>query len=667
MDWQLVKAMAVVAFVVFAITLYIVNNIDKKDKSKINTRFRKQKNNKVLDFVYLFLNSIPPVRGYIAKIRRRYEILYPGKQKEILKRTMQTICLSWGLCAFAIWFILRTSLNLNNSLVAIICALVINTEVIGFLLAFTEIKLLEDIMLFVSNVRHNYYINRMVDDAILLSMEGVSYEMKVHINKLYDIAMSTNLKEDVANYNATVNNKYLKMFLSLCTSVIEYGDKKVNGQLLFAANLENLKKEIDIEVLKQKKLRFLFSGLTFATVGVILPIDAIKNYGVSMMAQMDSFYSGGMGIVYVITTLLITVFIYLLNNRLKESRCINLNNYGYLKRIENIRIVKRALDNYVEKHYGKMQVLKETLKRIGDNISPRQLLLQRILLSVGVFFLSVGFVFYIHENNKINITTKAESMPALAAVVNSSQQKTINEAILQYVNIYKEEEGVTEAGIFNKVNEEGIIYNSKVGETIAKEVASRIFLYQKEFFKWYELIICFGIAVVAFQMPYWMILYRKRVLQMNMEDEVTQFNSIIYMMMFNSHITVKDLLEELELFAVVFKRTLQECINDYSGGDIEALERMKEREGFLPFKRLVDNLIRCDSISIDKAFDEISSDRENYHAKRKQENEISIQRRIDIAKPLSFIPTILVLAYLVLPLIIASMNELKSFSDMMNM
>ena len=236
------------------------------------------------------------------------------------------------------------------------------------------------------------------------------------------------------------------------------------------------------------------------------------------------------------------------------------------------------------------------------------------------------------------------------------------ETILRYVDKYKNDK-VSSEKIQMELTDENLFYNTKINENISKEIVIRISKYQTEFFKWYEMAISFGIAFMAFFIPYWMILYKKKVLRLSMEDEVNQFNSIIYMMMYIDHMTVKDLLEQMELFAVVFKQSLQECINDYNTGDVEALTRMKEREAYGPFLRLTDNLIRCDMISIDKAFDEISSDRENYHDRRKQENEISVQRRADIAKLLSFVPAVLVTIYLLLPLLFASLKELNNFKE----
>lgn len=662
---QMFLLMGIALAIVLPVVIYIIHVIDRKDKIKNNIGASlaiKGSKYSILLKLYSFVKVFALTKSYIYKINLRYEMLYPGDPKEIGKKTMQTTLITWFTCIVSIVLLFINKLNFNNLCVGTILVYVINQEIIGFMVKSTEIRLLEEMLVFISNIRHNYYINRMVDDAILLSLDGLSYEMRVHANTIYEIVTSNNLKEDVINYNATIHNKYFKMLLSLCTGVLEFTDKKVKGQYLFAANLENLKKEINIEILKQKKLRYLFSGVTFVGIAVIVPIDAIKKFAVSMMPELDSFYSGRSGLIYVVVTLITAFVVYVLNNHLKETKQTYPKDYRYLKKIEENKYISRALHNYSEKHYGKMEQLRETLNRIGETISPKQLLLQRMMASILTFVLSITFVMFIHENNKKNITEKVTELSSLTTITNLNQEEIMKDAILEQVKILKDEEGITTEQVFNDLVNNNVFYNSKINEAIAEEVVCRVEEYQNEYFKWYELIICFATSFTSFYIPYWIILFKKKVLLMNMEDEVNQFNSIIYMMMFIEHITVRDILEELELFSVVFKQSIQECINDYNSGELEALTALKEKEKYIPFKRIIDNLIRCDAMSIDKAFDEISSDRESYHDRRKQENEISVQKRADIAKPLSWIPTGLVMIYLTLPLLMASLNELQEFS-----
>jgi hypothetical protein len=267
--------------------------------------------------------------------------------------------------------------------------------------------------------------------------------------------------------------------------------------------------------------------------------------------------------------------------------------------------------------------------------------------------------------NRNNITNKVNDLPEKIVSANNLQTQLIKETILKYVDENKDKEVANKEFLLNQINKEGVFYNTRINEGIIEEVIKKITLYKNEYFKWYELLICLALSLFAYYVPFLMVIYKLRIMKYSMEDEVNQLNSIIYMLMYNEHITVKDLLEEIELFSVIFKKSIQECINEYNSGEIEALNKLKEKESFGPFIRMVDNFIRCDAMPIYKAFDEIASDRDNYHERRKLENEISIQKRADNAQLLSYIPAVFVIIYLTLPLVMACMKELDTFREMM--
>lgn len=665
MDIKLLLTMVISLVVVLPVVAYIVNSIDKKDKTKDNisaSMYMRNSQSNLIYSLYLIFKNFPLTRGYINKISRRYEIICPIDARKIADKTMTTVLITFMLCCAEIYLFFLMKPNLHNAVLVIYLVFVINIEVMNYYIGRAEIKLLENIEQFISDVGHNYFINRLVDDAILLSLEGQSREMKIHANRLYEVITSTNLKDDVIHYNATMHNKYLKMFLSLCASVIEYNDKKINGQMLFTANLMHLKKEINIEILKLRKLSHVFAGSVFVTIAVCAPIDAIQKFGISVVPELETFYKNQGGLIFLGLIYLSSIIVYTLINNAKEINQPVPKNNLYLKRLEKINIIKKALDNYTEKNYGRMEVLNDTLKRLGETISPRQLLLKRIITALLLFTLSIGLIFYTHYGSRNLLTHKVTSIESISSATNIKQQVLMSETILRYVNLYKQKT-VTEEQLLTELIDEGTLNNTKLNEALAKEIAIRIKQYQAEYFKWYELLVCIGILIAGYFIPYLMILYRKKVITMIMEDEVNQYQSIIFMMMYIDHVTVIDILEQMELFAVVFKRSIQECMNDYNSGDIEALTRMKEKEPFGPFRRLVDNLIRCDIIAIENAFDEIASDRENYHDRRKLENEISIQKRADTIKPLSFIPAVIVTIYLLLPMLIAGLNMLAEFKE----
>lgn len=669
MDKNLLFLMGIAVLITIPLVNYLIEIIDLQQKRKKNfgASLAEKPQKDIYRRLYHFFRRRTLTAGRIEQVRRMYELMYPGDEEDIQKKTVGTVSLTWGICLIAVGFIFLLHPSFNNAAVALLLVFVLNTEIVSHLIAATEQKILEEMALFLSNVRHSFYINQMVDDAILLALQETSgIEMKTHANKIYEVISSCDLKTSVTAYNATMHNRYMKMFLSLCVNVMEYGDKDVNGQKLFTANLDNLKKEINNEIIKVKKIRYKFAGLTFVAIAVCVPIDGIKAYGLSMLPEMDSFYNGSYGIIYVTFTLITAFVVYLMNNNLKETKRPMAKDYSGLKLLEKIKVIRNALDNYIEKNYSRMMKIKDILKRIGENISPRQFLLKRMIYAVLACGSSILFLFYLHEVNRHNLTDKVIELPESIIAVNETQAGLIKDAILLQVEIHLEEQNPVEQIILKEVTGLGTFYSANINEGIAKEVVRRIHLYYEEYFMWYELLISIGIGILAFFIPYWLLLYQRSIQEMNMEDEVSQLNSIIFMLMYSNHITVKDLLEEMELFAVVFKQTIQECINDYNSGDLEALERMKEREAFGPFKRLVSNLIRCDNMAIYMAFDEIAADRENYHERRKLENEISVQKRSDRAQLQSYLPAVLVLIYLILPMIVTGIESYLMFQEMMS-
>ncbi|MDF2513056.1 MAG: hypothetical protein K0S04_2922 [Herbinix sp.] len=612
MDKKLLFVMGVAVFLILPIVFYLLEILDRKQRTERNygaslaERPRKNIHRKL----YHMLMQSAVTAGYTRRIRRFYELLYPGEEDDIRRKTVGTVAVTWLVCAIIILLIFVAKPNFNNAAVALLLVYVMNTEIVVFMTVNLELKILEELCVFFSNVRHNFYLNQMVDDAILLALQDTkSLEMKLHAKKIYEVIISSSLKEDAAAYNASMHNRYMKMFLSLCMNVVEYSDKEVKGQNLFTANLDNLKKEINNEIIKIKKIRYKFSGFTFVAIAVCVPIDAIKNYGLSMLPEMDSFYNGSSGIIYVLITLLTALFIYILNNKLKEMKMPIPQEHSVLKHFEKVGLIRKALDNYTEKNYSRMAKLQVVLKRLGETITSRQLLLKRMLFSAITGLCMILFFIYLHEINQYNLIHKVAQLPQEIVTVNESQREIVKETILETISSYLKIKPLEKSEILMALVKQGTFHQEKVNDAIVDEVLTRINKYQMEYFQWYELIICIGISIIAFYLPYWLILYKKSIQQMNMEDEVNQLNAIIYMLMYCDHITVKQLLEEMELFAVAFKQPLQECINDYNSGDVEALERMRDGEAFEPFKRLVNNLIRCDDVAIYKAFDEIAAER----------------------------------------------------------
>lgn len=503
---------------------------------------------------------------------------------------MKTALLLWSLCVGSIVCLITMQPSLYTSAVVILFIVIAHYELVNGIISSMEIRLLKQFEKFLSDVRHSYYINRMVEESIADAMEYCGNEMKIHALKIFNILNCDNNDEDIIKYNDTIPNKYLRMFLAISATLIEYGDQEIEGQSLFLTNIKILKNDIHIQLLKLSDTKFRFSGLVFITVLPVFFLRTIKNWSISNLPELAEFYSGFHGILLAIGIYILTIIAYVMLNQLKEVRNLTPKDHFFLDKILSIPLIHSLLENYIVKKYGRILKLKELLKKSGEGIPIKQFILKRFLLGGLAFMCSIVALVAIHIQSGSG------------------------------------------------------------------------------YLRWIEVIIALILAYLAYCFPYWMVLYRRKIAQMNMEDEIIQFQSIIMMVMHMNRISVLNILEFMESFALIFKETIQDCINDYNSGDIKALEEMREKEVFEPFKRLVDNLIICDQIGIEKAFDEISTDHLYYQDKRKQENEMNLSKKVVLGKLIAYVPLMITIGfYLITPFIKESLRQLLEYGDEWNM
>ncbi|MEI3396051.1 MAG: hypothetical protein V8R82_10365 [Clostridia bacterium] len=67
-----------------------------------------------------------------------------------------------------------------------------------------------------------------------------------------------------------------------------------------------------------------------------------------------------------------------------------------------------------------------------------------------------------------------------------------------------------------------------------------------EYVQWFELLLAFVFAVIGYMAPLWILVFQAKMRQLEMEDEVMQFQTIILMLMRIERVNVEIILEWLE-------------------------------------------------------------------------------------------------------------------------
>jgi hypothetical protein len=155
----------------------------------------------------------------------------------------------------------------------------------------------------------------------------------------------------------------------------------------------------------------------------------------------------------------------------------------------------------------------------------------------------------------------------------------------------------------------------------AERIYNKLQVINTEYVQWFELLLAFVFAVIGYMAPLWILVFQAKMRQLEMEDEVMQFQTIILMLMRIERVNVEIILEWLERYSNIFKAPITKCVNNYEAGAWEALEAMKEEVNYVPMIRIIESLqAAVEKIPITDAFDELDSERDYYQEKRKESN-----------------------------------------------
>ncbi len=175
-------------------------------------------------------------------------------------------------------------------------------------------------------------------------------------------------------------------------------------------------------------------------------------------------------------------------------------------------------------------------------------------------------------------------------------------------------------------------------------------------------------AFLGYMAPIWVLMFQIKMRQLDMEDEVMQFQTIILMLMKIERVNVEIILEWLERYANIFKEPITKCVNNYEAGAWEALEELKNDVSFTQLIRIIESLqAAVEKIPIKDAFDELDTERAYYQEKRKESNERLIARKGRIGKLIGFAPMVcLFVGYLIVPLVVIGMLSMTTAFDTMS-
>ncbi len=627
--------------------------------------------------LYLTYIKIPFIKRYVLKIRRRLEIINIDDEYNTRKGTAKILTKTLAIIIpIIILTIIITSSNFLLMTILLLFELFMIDTFIDGSVDKIDNKILKEQLDFFSEIRHAYHEYNMVEEAIYQVSQDDEKEVSRQGEKIYEILISDDPEMELEKYYDIAPNSFLKEFAGISYLTKEFGDRKVDGASLYLKNVNNITQEMQLEILKRDKLNYVFQSLSIISIAPVLLLEPLKNWAVKNFSFTANWYEGKAGMIVQILILIITFVSYVLVRKLKDNGSTDIDTSTenpWQEKIYKKKPIKKIVDLFIPKQGTKEY--RKTVQLLKDAASKQKMewyYINRITLSIVTFFVSILIFAQLHVVAINYIYTEPTTDYDIIGGLSEKDKKKAMELTEQdniILDQYRGKIKTTKNEIERSVNK--LKYYEEADDAEKTKAVDRIYeklqIINTEYIQWFEILLAFVFAIIGYMAPMLILMFQVKMRQLEMEDEVMQFQTIILMLMRIERVNVEIILDWLERYSNIFKAPITKCVNNYEAGAWEALEAMKEEVSYTQMIRIIESLqAAVEKIPIRDAFDELDSERDYYQEKRKESNERLIKRKGMIGKAIGFSPMVcMFVGYLIIPLVFIGLTSMSnSFSSM---
>lgn len=623
---------------------------------------------------YLVGIKIPVLSGYILLVRKK--LSYQQGMSEYSLRC-QTMKLTWSiwisfLTAGGILFSLQPGISFL--ILSCLVGVIINSLFLDMTVARQERKLLSEMIELFADVRHRYHQHGMVEEALYEAAEFANGEAARHAMHIYAALTSVNPDEALERYYETAPNRFLKAFAGISYMVMEFGDQHADQSSIYLTGISSLTQEIHLEILRLDKLDYLLKGLNLISLIPVFFTKPIENWARSSFPTMNEFYDSKMGFIILLSIYVIIIGCYLMLQQLQRNQettfRITQQKRILEKKIYRWKWIQPFVSSFVpqpgtKRYHSMVKLLRDT----NTHLKVEWFVVRRLLCASICFFVAFGSVLYLHHVEKQHILTKPVTQTTIFGKLPDDELEEarawseLDEKVMRDLNMnahssYEEVERSLLAVSAKSPDQETVLAS-------VPRIMDKLQAWNDEFLKWWELALCFGIGYVGFQLPLLLLYMQRKVRSMDMKHEIYQYQTVISILREMDRMSVEEILEWLNRFAVIFKTPLQKCLLHFEQGPEAALELLKEEVTLPEFQRMIDKLmLSLGAITIKEAFDDLEGQMSFYFEQRRQEYAQMIDKKAEWGKMIGFTPMYsLIFLYLVIPLITVSFAQMNIYYE----
>lgn len=655
-------------------TKYVASLVEGTRESAFNMDVFYQK-------FYVNCIKYPFISRYALKLRRRLEII--NLEDEYLTRKQTAQIMFKGIIivlplTLVIVALTKSSYVLMSTL--LLFELFFIESVIDGMVDKVDNNLLRQQIDFFAEIRHAYHEYNMVEEAIYEVAQNDEVEVSRQAEKIHEVLISDDPEMELEKYYDIAPNSFLKEFAGVSYLTKEFGDRKdKDGASLYLKNLNNITQEMQIEILKRDKLDYVFQSLSMIAAIPILFLEVVKSWSISQFAFTAQFYNGTGGFLAQVAIIILTFMCYMLTRKLKDNGSVNTTKNmenPWQEKLYKKKFAKKIVDYFIPKEGTKEY--RKTIQLLKDSASKLKiewLYVNRLTAAVvsGIVTLIILIIAhkmainyqYTEPTADYNLLGQMSEVQEAKAMETTRKDNVFLDMFIDKLDVTQEE--------LRKAIEESEEYGSSTDaelDTITERIYEKLKIVQSEYLKWFEVLMSFVVCAIGYYGPVILLIFQKKMRQMEMENEVMQFQTIILMLMKIERVNVEIILEWLERYSNIFREPISKCVNNFESGPWEALEELKNDVSFQQLIRIVESLqAAVEQIPIKEAFDELDTERSYHQEKRKESNERMISKKSMIGKVIGFAPMVtLFVGYLIVPLVVIGMTSMTSaFSTMSGM
>lgn len=620
---------------------------------------------------YSGLSKNPVTRPLLIHVRKRLEFYSDFDERAIRKKTASVFLMTSGLFILLLlvfWILTADAVMLL--IFTFILFFMVDT-VIELFVSNIQISLMKQQLSYHELLRHKYYELKSVDDANNAACEELNkkgtYEIYTQAERINDIFTDPDTEKSLEKYYDTAPNKYLKMLAGMIYITKEYGDVKRDGHSVFIRSLGYLNSEIRAETFKREKLKLALKSLNIISLVPLFLIKPIRQWAGTNFAPMESFYASKGGIILALMTVMTAFGAYMVLRSIQ--RFDKTHKPQFTEKTFEDRLYERALYPIVDRltpgtHTKKRTSLETLLKNTMVPLTVQTLHVRRLLFGLGAFVLGIALFVGLSINTVNSVLYKPETPEGFLGGKVSDEDYAglmaitdLDRSVILEVDKKPDKDKILE---ILKQKE----FQDEASRTIACErILGKIGRIESCYFKWYELLLSILLFLIGYHVPVLHLSFLQSVRKVDMEEEVSQFQTIILMLMHMNRVHVEEILEWMEMFSLHFKGPIQKCLSNFNSGSLEALEVLKADVAFPPFISLIENLqLAHEDLGIERAFEELEDEITFTQEKRKQLNETIIESKKNLGNMIGFLPVYaLVVLYLIIPMIASGVDSMSAF------